>query len=862
MKKAIIVCLTILLLTTPVTFAGSIEKRLKKQGLHVAELTDIDKINLQINRLEQAVQQQWSDVILQMLSKNYQEINPAFTQSSIEAEVEALFARLSEARGLSTETNPQSGWSITATHDFYIQNIKITDQGDKAKAECEIGFSSAGRMYRKTREVLSFAKNQNAWFLSGSKNLFGFLDQASHAQPKELPAPVSRSQVMQNAKDDFTSTHMLVPVNLFVFDGTPVPRFNMTESFRWFRRPHPVYGSIPINIMNYPMGIVADVLVTPRGEDELNHNFLFISDVTSHKILGTQMNQWIAEFGTEGGDQNQFREPYGMSSLLSSFYFVTERLNNRVSVYEFQNGWSHPQWQFALEAGLDHPIDVEVKERNESDPQDETRIVVADMYNHRLAFFLWHPYPVCFDRFYGEYGSGQGQFLSPASVCFGRDPDFGWHTDDVYVTDKGNHRLVRLYVGPDDITWVGSYQFSSDVDLTSVEVDNKGLIYVVDRRQGKIYKLAPSVQYPGVSLVGIWGERGKEDGQLYKPDMIQVAHGRLCPHPYPCYPLTSLGDIFVTEAWSDETGVRRFVIAADVLNLTADWVPYNESTGEGNFIWWEYHLTDFGTVTEQVLRGAEVCTTYNRGSLNYGPQGGAWPVDGHPHGTYYTVKVSATSIYDPTIVIEKTVDVYVDTLSTHDPVITQGIRCNWKDTVGVLCNECWHCIIEWQEYTLDVQAYHPDGYPLSYVWKCGRGHFHIDDWISCNPCTTETNEICYYAPEAPTDKGADPYEFIQVKVRDPYGGSNSTSIYTNSIFESGTSCLCGDANKDGMVTAGDVAYLISYLFRGGPPPQDPIERGDANNDCVISGADVNYLIEYLYREGEPPECCWLHEPSE
>jgi hypothetical protein len=591
-------------------------------------------------------------------------------------------------------------------------------------------------------------------------------------------------------------------------------------------------------------------------------------DVTSNKIIGSDHDNWVGEFGTQGSGEGQFWGPHGICTVEGYYYFTADMFNDRVTAYVYHNQLDEPQWHTELDLpGEDifhRPADVEAKDRIPSDQQDVTYIAVADEGNHRIVLFHWAPWTLGWDRNYGEYGSGEGQFLWPTSVCFGRDPLTGYQTNDLYITDYGNRRLVRIYINrPEGVNWKATYQFPEGTELTSVDVDNKGLVYVVDRHHGKVYKFAPSQTYPySFQLLGVWGETGTGDGQLDHPNSIQIAHGRYVPYPNPWEPLTGLGDVFVTESWGDETGVRRFVIASDVLNLAADWVPYNESTGEGNFIWWEYHLTDFANVTEEVLRGAEVCTTYNRGSLNYGLQGGAWPVDGHPHGIYYTAKVSATSIYDPTIVIEKTVDVYVDTLSTHDPVITQGIRCNWKDTVGVLCNECWHCIREWQGYTLDVQAYHPDGYPLSYVWNCGRGHFYIDDWISCNPCTSETNEICYIAPEAPTDKGGDPYEFIQVTVLDPYGMSNNTSIYTNSIFESDTSCLCGDVNNMNGVEAGDVVYLISYLFRGGPPPCDPIERADANNDCVIGGSDVNYLIEYLLGGGDRPECCWIHEPLE
>ena len=33
--------------------------------------------------------------------------------------------------------------------------------------------------------------------------------------------------------------------------------------------------------------------------------------------------------------------------------------------------------------------------------------------------------------------------------------------------------------------------------------------------------------------------------------------------------------------------------------------------------------------------------------------------------------------------------------------------------------------------------------------------------------------------------------------------------------------MAGDANGDGEVNVGDAVYLISYVFKGGPPPQCP-----------------------------------------
>jgi hypothetical protein len=63
--------------------------------------------------------------------------------------------------------------------------------------------------------------------------------------------------------------------------------------------------------------------------------------------------------------------------------------------------------------------------------------------------------------------------------------------------------------------------------------------------------------------------------------------------------------------------------------------------------------------------------------------------------------------------------------------------------------------------------------------------------------------------------------------------------------------LPGDVNGDGEVNAGDVIFLINYLFKGGLPPDFP-EQGDINGDCLTGSGDVVYLINYLFRNGPAP----------
>jgi hypothetical protein len=109
-----------------------------------------------------------------------------------------------------------------------------------------------------------------------------------------------------------------------------------------------------------------------------------------------------------------------------------------------------------------------------------------------------------------------------------------------------------------------------------------------------------------------------------------------------------------------------------------------------------------------------------------------------------------------------------------------------------------------------------------------------------------------------TDGGSASYHLGGTLSQTAIGFGTSASYNLESGFwqEFGELFLCGDANDNGVVEAGDVVYLITYLFRAGPPPQ-PMCIGDANLSGSVEAGDVVYLITYLFRGGPPPspDCC-------
>jgi hypothetical protein len=66
--------------------------------------------------------------------------------------------------------------------------------------------------------------------------------------------------------------------------------------------------------------------------------------------------------------------------------------------------------------------------------------------------------------------------------------------------------------------------------------------------------------------------------------------------------------------------------------------------------------------------------------------------------------------------------------------------------------------------------------------------------------------------------------------------------------------ICGDADDNGAgPNVADEAYLIAFIFDGGPPPHS-MEAANIDGEGGINVADVTYLVNYLFFDGPEPVC--------
>jgi len=84
-------------------------------------------------------------------------------------------------------------------------------------------------------------------------------------------------------------------------------------------------------------------------------------------------------------------------------------------------------------------------------------------------------------------------------------------------------------------------------------------------------------------------------------------------------------------------------------------------------------------------------------------------------------------------------------------------------------------------------------------------------------------------------------------------GDQTVSTVVDSFYIDLDTFICGDANSDETVNIFDITYIISYLYRDGPPPA-VLASADVNNDGTINIFDITYLISYLYMDGPAPDC--------
>ncbi|MEE9441670.1 MAG: dockerin type I repeat-containing protein [candidate division Zixibacteria bacterium] len=122
-------------------------------------------------------------------------------------------------------------------------------------------------------------------------------------------------------------------------------------------------------------------------------------------------------------------------------------------------------------------------------------------------------------------------------------------------------------------------------------------------------------------------------------------------------------------------------------------------------------------------------------------------------------------------------------------------------------------------------------------------------YMMAGPGTIDASTGVYSWETGPSSAGVD---IVTIGVSDGF-----TDVACDFIVDVAEEGVCGDANGDGSINVGDAVFLISHVFKGGPPP-DPFSSGDANGDGGVNVGDAVYIISHVFKDG--PEPCAIVEP--
>jgi hypothetical protein len=286
------------------------------------------------------------------------------------------------------------------------------------------------------------------------------------------------------------------------------------------------------------------------------------------------------------------------------------------------------------------PSDVKVYQPySGSNPQDKF-VLVADPPSQRLVKVSFG-FPWDSPEYTSAYGYQQSQqFDSPVAVAFGKRSYDGKPNGYIYVGDEGANRLVRLAYDSytDNIVDGGMYiELPENSSIGDVETDYRGNVYVVDRGYQRILKFSGEL-WP----VAAFGSFGTDDRQFNYIRALSVLHGREGTE-YSTTPIMS-AEAFVVEEWGEQTGVRRYLLGTDILNLDAWWSdwPGNES-GQIN---WDLHLADDAWLVADYFFGDSLLCSDSLGIARSGPNDDYFVLSEANNDGMYEVRITAKSPYE------------------------------------------------------------------------------------------------------------------------------------------------------------------------------------------------------------------------
>jgi len=279
--------------------------------------------------------------------------------------------------------------------------------------------------------------------------------------------------------------------------------------------------------------------------------YQFVTDPSWSRVVIGLKDQWVHSFTNLGGPGGPLSTPLGIDISARRRTYVADHAKGRIVVGTFDLSAGNIT-QAASWGSLAFPRPVDVAWDGRTTPlQTDFLYVVDDSLSTVSYWDLSGGAPGAAVWSYGGLGSGVGQFRHPSSVCVGKTVATSGgtqFTNDFYVVDRGNRRVVRLdrSSGP---SWT-SVASVSDWDPTDCTVDHFGHVLVVDESNHRIYKFTSSLSL--LDGYGAYGRGANNLNTLAWPHSISVPCGLKVVNGQSVWYCE--GRIITAEQWGDSSG--------------------------------------------------------------------------------------------------------------------------------------------------------------------------------------------------------------------------------------------------------------------------------------------------------------------
>ncbi|NQT66365.1 MAG: T9SS type A sorting domain-containing protein [Actinobacteria bacterium] len=348
----------------------------------------------------------------------------------------------------------------------------------------------------------------------------------------------------------------------------------------------------------------------------------FIIDPVWNRIVYANYHDtWIKAYGVYGSGIGELKHPKAIAEDGLGNIYVADINNSRIVKLQYDNSNNRIDPNYFVTFGASYlslPNCVEVDDRGNTSYQDDI-IWVADKSVGKIFPFtqngtIWENGPIEF-----LYNPSTGQYYHDLTGICGiaiRKSGTGVNSTSnrrLYLVDWKLNKLFLVEAEALENGSVNIYKevsFSQGTNLSDVESDYFGDVWVVDKRGNKLYKYTWDLKYL-TSLTGINRPTGIASVRKHHLNMA------------------------ITEEWTNTTGNRTYFHGADIKNL-----QINTSYTTANFT---FTVTNWNSLTAKIYKGSTLIKTLEDGSYIHasGPVSLSWYIS-NPYGIY-TLKLRTDS---------------------------------------------------------------------------------------------------------------------------------------------------------------------------------------------------------------------------